>query len=374
MTDAAPILDALRQLEGGGLPARAARRARTLVARLGAPVRIALFGLPGSGKAAVLNALAGAEVLPPQGPGAPLLLRHAGQPGLQLTGPDGQIRNAPATTPLELPPDTLFAELGLPLAALERFTLLDVVTDGAPDDMAAGLGWAAARCDMAIWCTRRWTALERDIWWAAPHHLQTHALLAATEGAEALEAPARDPAGQPLPLCPLARTDTGAGLTAEAAARLAMQVAAMIDEARGADMDAAAVLLAQFPPPEATGRPEVDPTPPPASAVPVEPPVPPEARAVLARLFQQLRQGAEDLAREDGESLPHALPGLLDGLRDMAEAEHSFAATWPDLDAALSEASELALLMQIEARPEQAVEGALLLAQLRREMETELAA
>ncbi len=388
MTDAATILHRLRAvLDQPDLSKRAATRCARLVARLEAPVRVALFGLPGAGKAAVLNALADHEVLSLGAQCGPVLLRHGDVAGLALTTREGA-RTAEAATPYAPARGVMISELTLPLDTLAHMSLLNVATDGSPRDMQAALAWAAARSDIAIWCSDVWSAEEQAIWQAGPDSLKNHALLVATGSAESI---GTDPAkhGFERAAChaPLA-ADTHAVPDASATA-LRRRLAQMISAARAEDVDAAAFVIAQFAkdapaPIQTDAAPPAPATAPGTAAVtPVAPQVSDEARAGLSRVFLHLRQTAQDLVGElpeeplsatTAEPLFDRFQEVFDTLLDLAEADPAIPDTWPALHDTLSDAQELVQLLKIEGQPAQAVEAAGLLAQVRTDMEHALAA
>lgn len=396
MTDAAATLVRLQTLlDQPGFSPRAAARCRGLIERLQTPVRVAVFGLPGAGKAAVVNALAETAVLRPGTPLAPALIRHADSPELTLTLADGRVDTAPAVPPVTLPADALFAELALPLDPLQRMSLLNVVADPHPEDMAAALSWAASRCDIAIWCTRNWTAFEQDIWWNGPDSLKNHALMVASAGTEALERTNAGRYGLEQTLCAVSLDEAGTVVSASSSAMLRRKVAAMIDEAFAEDLDAATFVIEQYAR-QVPAKPKPQ-DPEPAPAAPelrlvsdggVAPAaeagaVSPEARAVLSRLFLQLRQTAQEiaaglpegrLADDDAEALLPRLQDAFADLLDLAEAEHAFTETWPALHDTLRDANELILLLRIEGSAAELVEAAILLSQVRQDVEDTLAA
>ena len=84
------VLDRLlRATQSGLLPAAEQAEAEKLLVRLQQPVRLALMGMPSSGKSSLLNLLAGADVLP-EGVRLPTLqLRYGAQSRTICTLPDG---------------------------------------------------------------------------------------------------------------------------------------------------------------------------------------------------------------------------------------------------------------------------------------------
>ncbi len=389
MTDiAATVLRLRATLDQGGLPSRAAAQCQGLIDRLQAPVRVAVFGLPRAGKAAVLNALAGATALRSGAQHAPVYIRYAGSASAALTNGDGRSVAASAETPFAPPPDAAMAELGLPLDALAKMSLLNVVADPTPEDMSAALAWAAPRCDIAIWCTHCWTAEEQTIWSTGPDSLKNHALMIAASEDE--NAPASQTFTQrpELNWCDLILERGGEALKPSSADLLKRQVCGMIEQARSEDRDLADFLIEQHAPcrTEEPVSPELVKAPPDLSVVDgatgpdvgniVEPA--PEANAVLSRLILRLREVAQDalacLAQDKDEKILERIQDAVHQVLELAEAEHGFADTWPDLYETLCEADDLMLLLALESTETNTTEAARLLAQVRQDMEFALAA
>ncbi len=383
MTDAKIILARLKALrDGADLSSRAAGRIARLIDRLDAPVRIAVFGLPGAGKAAVVNALAGEAVLAADAKAIPILVCHGAQAAMRITRVDGQTNDGTPVLPFTPPQGALLAELSLPLPALTRITLLHVATGPAPREVRAALVWAASRSDIALWCTQRWTAVERSLWGAAPDRLKNHAVLVATRGAtmDCSDAP-----------CPFAADacvidSLGEALSLADAAALRDRLDRMIGAARAADLDAAAFLLAQHaaapPAPESPVSAQV------SQAMPIhaEAPRPVASNShhpTLSRLVWHLRQTgarlaaalpADGLDEAGARQVLSALQDAVDAAVDLAEEDDGFADDWPALHETLLEAQTLLQLIKVEGRPRQAAEAAVLLGQVRQEVDHALAA
>lgn len=397
MTAAADTMARLKALrDGGGLSARASAQFGRLIDRLEAPVRVGVFGLPEAGKAAVLNALAGSAVLRPGALSGPVLVRRADAPEAVLVRADGTTADGSAETPFATPAGTLFAELGLPLAALERLSLLTVVADAAPREMDAALAWAAPRCDIALWCTRRWTPPEQRAWETAPDRLRNHALLVATGGVEAL-GHLDGQAGRLFP----ERCDVpldGQDLPRPADARpLSRRLTGMIEAARTADLDAAAFLIGQHArvaskasPPARVARTDGGRTAAPRAGEARDRNAPQAAgriadadRTLLSRMVWHIRDAAGALAADlpAGALTDDTAAGVLtrlqaavDTLLSLADEDDDFPQTFPDLNETLVGSQELVQLLKIEGGPPRAAEAAVLLGQLHGDVDRLLAA
>ena len=152
----ARVLDRLsRAAQSGLLPAAEQNEAEKLLARLQQPVRLALMGMPSSGKSSLLNLLAGADVLP-EGVRLPTLqLRYGSHNKAVCTLPDGTkqtLVDASAHDIAALSP--VFVEMELPLPALAKISLLETVAPNDPNAMHRASQWAAKRADVVLWCTR----------------------------------------------------------------------------------------------------------------------------------------------------------------------------------------------------------------------------
>ncbi|MCC1493802.1 hypothetical protein [Cognatishimia sp. F0-27] len=417
-------LDALRSRDG--LSGRVVKRCVKLIERLQTPVRVAVFGLPGAGKAPVLNALVDAQVLAPDHQAAPARISHAAAPRMTVTTEAGDTVSGDATLPIALGADLLYAEIGLPLPTLQQMSLLNVVTEPSPEECRAALLWAAQRCDIAIWCTRTWSAPEQTLWQSAPDALKNHALLVATNAAEATRIAQTDQTGLSHGLCAIAMERDMAMVSTESAEMLRQKIAAMIAEARREDLDAAYVLLAQqgadeprlqpVSTPESPARPDSpelrlvtrnDP-PAPGSAscgsapdsasaspmpygarealpaiTPEAPDLPAAARATLSRMLFLIRAAARDLLSDAPQDMLEdaaasaslvRLEEAFEALLERAEDEPAIRDTCPGVVEMLEEANELMLLLRIEGTATEAAEAAVLLAQVRDDVVRALAA
>ncbi len=421
-TDTAAVVARLARIEGSGmLPPSVAARVGRMRAALERPVRVTVFGLPGTGKSAVINILAGARVMPDL-PGLPTTEVLGGPgPATEMTLGDGrriEREGLPTGDDLALLPAFVrLTAAGAP--GLRQLSLLEVVTDGSAGDLAAAIRWALPRTDIALWCTERLTDADRVAWEAAPDELKDHAVMVLT-GAKGPV-----PAGRPIrsglpagfraawpvwrePLDAALTTGDAAALTASGAGALAQAVADMANAGRAADIEAALMVLSRFEPPEwrPAPTPEREPeTGPEASSV--APPVPAAAvaressvgrhplpqhpaRAVQAILHLQDQAGALltevtpdlDAGGSGGgawmtEVLGRcaAIAGDLAAIlepEDLASPDEE--AKLEPLRAAVDEVADLTVLLQIEGGPSQAADAAALICQLRRGFDRALAA
>jgi len=178
----ARVLDRLsRAAQSGLLPAAEQSEAEKLLARLQQPVRLALMGMPSSGKSSLLNLLAGADVLPEDVRLPTLQLLYGSQNKAICTLPDGTkqtLVDASAHDIAALSP--VFVEMELPLPALAKISLLETVAPNDPNAMHRASQWAAKRADVVLWCTKEFDQTERRIWGQMPDTIKDYALLMIT--------------------------------------------------------------------------------------------------------------------------------------------------------------------------------------------------
>jgi hypothetical protein len=170
-----------RAVMSGLLPDRAHEQAEKLLTRLETPVRLALLGMPQSGKSTILNLLIGqdlmqdgvrmptCEVVYGRVPQAVCTLSDGSKVALDTIDLGEIAARSPA-----------FVEIRLPLPALRKISVLEVVAPSDPNALHRASQWASKRCDIAIWCTADYSADEQRVWSQMPDALKDHALLMIT--------------------------------------------------------------------------------------------------------------------------------------------------------------------------------------------------
>ena len=327
-------------ISAGGLPARAVERAEALLARLEAPVRVAVVGPEPAGRGAGLAALSGDETLAdlpdlPERP--PLELRWGGEARVALRLGCGALVEGADLAEAMADPEAALVTVERPLPALRRITLTDLVTEPSADDLLAALAWAARRADVAVWWSHGFGPDERAAWRSAPARLRDHGFLVLDgAGAEARQAAAA------------ARDDflrvVVSGQGEPAGPRLAAEVLRHVALGRQADADAALLFVQSHgggtartpaapvshepaapppaapppaaPPPAAPGPATLGPAaPPPAVPEPVEPApdepervVSPRARGAPAMAERPVSVGAQLFGMGAAPERPRAAP------------------------------------------------------------------
>lgn len=169
-------------IASGRLPDAVADRADLLLSRLQKPIRLGIMGRPGSGKSAMVNLLVGREVLPDDVdlPTTQITYDHKASAVCTLSdGSKQELKTANAYDIAELKP--LLVELYMPLPALKKISVLEVVTPNNPNAIHKASQWAAKRCELAIWCTEAFDGNEQAIWAQMPDVLKDHAFLMLTK-------------------------------------------------------------------------------------------------------------------------------------------------------------------------------------------------
>ena len=187
MADAEEVLKVAKRLTGlldrgllpAGGPAEAAER---LVERLQRPARVALLGLPGSGKSAVLNLLAGSTVVPESLRLPTIIVQKGDEPRMQCTLADGQIVTLPGND-LEkvLPLSPALITLDLDIPALGVISLLEVAAGPMEAEQRRAALWAGKRADIIIWCSTAYLPKEQLVWEGMPDTYKDNGFLLLTK-------------------------------------------------------------------------------------------------------------------------------------------------------------------------------------------------
>ena len=169
-------------LENSGLEDRVRQSGLKLLRRVSAPVRVTVFGRPGSGKSQMLNMLLGRELIP-DGLHPPTLSLHYGADWrLRLTLPNGQMEEL---TDFDLAAavakEPVFLDMEAPIEALKTLSLTELIAKGGKAEQKAAISWAVRRTDICLWCTTEFDDQDADLWANVPDHIKDHAYLVLTK-------------------------------------------------------------------------------------------------------------------------------------------------------------------------------------------------
>jgi hypothetical protein len=258
--------DLARAVMSGLLPDRAHEQAEKLLTRLETPVRLCLLGLPESGKSTILNLLIGQDLMQIGVRMPTCQVVYGRVPQAVCTLSDG---SKVAFDTIELDQiaarSPAFVEIRLPLPALKKISVLEVVAPTDPVALHRASQWASKRCDIAIWCTAEYSRDEQRVWSQMPDALKDHALLMITrydllqqqglfeEVNAAIQTAAAGEFNKVIPIATraaIAARDTNGTVDKEAFRRsggmaLISAVLKQVDQGRRSALDLAEVLLLQ---------------------------------------------------------------------------------------------------------------------------------
>lgn len=177
------VIDRLRlALDADAMPKAAKDYARHLLNRLSQPVRVSVLGLPGSGKSQIVNMLIGDTLIPQDARLPTTEIVWGDIPQMSVTSTDGSTVKVQNTDLAAISGRTAaFLRVELPVPILQRINLLEVVTDGTPEELASGVDWVTRRTDIALWCSQAFGATEQVVWHRVPDSLKDHAFLVLTK-------------------------------------------------------------------------------------------------------------------------------------------------------------------------------------------------
>ena len=166
-------------LDRGQLPAGgAAEAAERLIDRLARPARLALLGLPGAGKSAVLNLLAGETVIDESLRLPTVMVRFGSPEQMVCTLPDGSTQVVPGRDLNDIVPMTpALVTMELHLPALSVISLLEVAAGPAEGDQRRATTWASKRADIMVWVSTSFLPKEQMVWESLPETIRDNGFL-----------------------------------------------------------------------------------------------------------------------------------------------------------------------------------------------------
>ncbi|OZA11151.1 MAG: hypothetical protein B7Y02_09225, partial [Rhodobacterales bacterium 17-64-5] len=153
-----------------------------LIERLKRPARVALLGLPGAGKSAILNLLAGTTVVPETLRLPTIVVQHGAQDRMLCTLSDGRteaIAGHDLAQVLTRNPALVTVERDLP--ALKVISLLEVSAGPMDAEQRRAAIWASKRADIVIWCTTSYLPKEQVVWESMPDMVKDNGFLFVTK-------------------------------------------------------------------------------------------------------------------------------------------------------------------------------------------------
>jgi len=182
-------------LEQTTIDDRQRQGALKLLRRVSAPVRVTIFGRPGSGKSQMLNLLLGRNLIPDGLHPPTMSLQYGKDWRLQLTLPNGQMEvmhDFDLTAACLKNP--VFLDMEAPIEALKTLALTELIAKGGEPEQKAAVSWAVRRTDICLWCTTDFNEHDTALWQNVPEHIKDNAYLVLTKAemwAEAGELEAR---------------------------------------------------------------------------------------------------------------------------------------------------------------------------------------
>lgn len=396
-----PVVDRLESaLETAEMPAPYHRWGARLLSHLRKPVQVVVTGLPGSGKTALVNMLAGRAVLGGLDGAVVSEVAYGPDARAVFEMSDGSVAvSAGLARAAAWPANVRAIRQELPDPRLERQSLVEIGLPADPGHQAARLQDIVARADMILWCTERFDEVEQRLWAGVPDAIKDHSLLVLTmadrqmmRGVLARRIETLDPivAEEFLGLYPVATMQGISALTSNEVVddrlwassggkALAECVTHQVEQGRLSDVDQAQMLLDRLA--ARTGWR--------GGAVPRDMVAAPEAGGVVTVGQADAPKGGDALISEAVGLLQARARKMLDAmdaqkdvdtdrlLDDCVEAVADLAALMDsaghdvaggDLRADLQDGEEMLLLFQLERGEEAALDAVTLLLQLRKEM------
>ncbi len=169
-------------LKSGTLPAKLKEQSQQAYNRITQPVRIAVMGLPKSGKTTLLNLLVGDTVIPIEAELPSYAIVRGETERAVCTLRDGSEKVFETIDiPEILAEGPVYISFEMDLPALEKISVLEVVMGPEVAHRRRAMAWAARRADIALWCSQEFTEDEFGLWTGMPDRIKDHAFLVVTK-------------------------------------------------------------------------------------------------------------------------------------------------------------------------------------------------
>jgi hypothetical protein len=404
------VLESLANaISGGGLAEPVARTARRLSERLQSPVRVAIIGPRGMGKSQLVNLFAG-RALVPTGLDLPRLYLVWGAAAKTTVDPERAAASSFEGLDWDRVAGAGSASVEQNLPILRKISLAEVSLDDALGMTDAVIDWVTGNADIVLWCSDRFTQADRKLWSRVPDALKDHSffvlakadvLSSAGQLPKTIDRLQDDTAEDFFGLYPVATLQAlrameqqggvnQATLAASGAKALMTAVLRQVELGRRADLDSALVFLARNrlvtdepaapEPARNLSKPQAVTTvkdQAPAAAGGTRRAVPPVVTSALGYLRKRaiaLEPSVLDAGPTDPVAILSHCTETANHLVDMFESEGGRDASLAELKEDLLDASELLLLMQLEEGSGPAADAATVLLQIRRGLESRMAA
>lgn len=158
-----------------------------LVSHLRKPVQVAVIGLPGSGKSALINMMLGQQVIPRLDGVSVIEVAGGTSVRSMFETEDGSIirlNGLLADTPA--PPGTIRARQEMPDQDLDTQNYVEVNLPGEFGHQKSIVNWTTQWADIILWCTERFDQSEQKLWQDVPEETKDHSLLILTKADQQL--------------------------------------------------------------------------------------------------------------------------------------------------------------------------------------------